>query len=86
MDHKLIGAQLLARGTGVSENISQATDRHRVATASRALFEQRRQVARALLPAKIPLEAQRRKGTAVVPCCPEAGARYIHTRTVRPQT
>ena len=85
MDHERIVEQRLARGKGVIENMLQATDLHRVATAARAIFEQR-QVARARLQATIPLEAQQRKGTAVVPCGQEVRARYVHTRTVSPQT
>jgi hypothetical protein len=45
-----------------------------------------RQLAREILQAKSHLEAQQLTGTAVVPCCPEAGARYVHTRTVSPRT
>jgi hypothetical protein len=86
MDHELMVEQLLARCKGFIENILQATDLHSVATASLAIFEQMRQVAREILQAKIHLEAQQLKGTAVAPCCQEAGARYVHTRTVSPQT
>jgi hypothetical protein len=86
MDHELIVEQLLARCKGFIENILQGPDLHRVATASLAIFEQMRQVAREILQAKIDLEAQQLKGTAVVPCCPEAGARYVHTQAVSPQT
>ena len=86
MDHERIVEQLLARGKGVIENMLQATDLHRVATASRASFEQRRQVARARLQAKLPLAAQPLTGTAVVPCGQEVRARDVHTRTVSPQT
>jgi hypothetical protein len=86
MDHELIVEQLLARCKGFIENILQGPDLHRVATASLAIFEQMRQVAREILQAKIHLEAQQLKGTAVVPCCPEAGARSVHTRAVSPQT
>jgi hypothetical protein len=86
MDHELIVEQLLARCKGFIENILQSPDLHRVATASLAIFEQMRQVAQEILQAKIHLAAQQLKGTAVVPCCQEAGARYVHTRTVSPQT
>jgi hypothetical protein len=86
MDHELIVEQLLARCKSFIENILQGPDLHRVATASLAIFEQMRQVAREMLQAKIHLEAQQLKGPAVVPCCPEAGARYVHTRTVSPRT
>jgi hypothetical protein len=86
MDHDLIVEQLLARCKCVIENILQAADLHSVATASLAIFEPMRQVAREILQAKIQLEAQQLKGTAVAPCCQDAGARYVHTRTVSPQT
>lgn len=86
MDHDLIVEQLLARCKGFIENILQTTDLHSVATASLAIFAQLRQVGREILQAKTHFEAQQLKGTAVVPCCQEAGARYVHTRTVRPQT
>jgi hypothetical protein len=86
MDHELIVEQLLARCKSFIENILQGPDLHRVATASLAIFEPMRQVAREILQAKIHLEAQPLKGPAVVPCGPEAGARYVHTRTVSPRT
>jgi hypothetical protein len=86
MDHARIVAQLLARGTGVIETIVQATDRPRVAPASLAIFEPMRQVAREILPAKLPLEAQQLTGPGVVPGGQEAGARYVQTRPVRPPT
>jgi AmiR/NasT family two-component response regulator len=86
MDHERIVEQLLARGKGFIENMLQATDLHSVATASLAIFEQMRQVAREMLQAKSHLEAQQLKGTAVVPCGQEVSARDVHTRTVSPQT
>jgi hypothetical protein len=86
MAHDLIVEQLMARCKGVIEQIVQAPDLHRVATASRAIFEQIRDVGRAMLQAKITLEAQQRKGADVVPCCPARRARSRHTRTVSPQT
>jgi Uncharacterised protein family (UPF0236) len=86
MDHDLIVEQLLDRCKGFIESILQASDLHRVATASLAIFTQVRDVAREILPAKITLEARQLKGADVVPCCPESRARYIHTRTVRAQT
>jgi hypothetical protein len=86
MDNDLIVEQLLARCKGFIENILQAADLHRVATASLAIFAQVRDVAREILQAKITLEAQQLKGADVVPCCPDSRARYIHTRTVSPQT
>jgi hypothetical protein len=86
MDHDRIVEQLLDRCKGVIEHILPASDLHRVATASLAIFAQVRNVAREILQAKITLEAQQLKSMAIVPCCPESRARYLHTRTVSPQT
>jgi hypothetical protein len=86
MDHDLIVEQLLDRCKQFIENILQASDLHSVATVSLAIFAQIRQVAREILQAKITVEAQQLKGTAVAPCCPNASVRYVHTRLVRPQT
>jgi hypothetical protein len=86
MDHDLIVEQLLARCKCFIEHILQAADLHSVATTSLAIFKQMRQVAREILQAKVNLEAEQLKCAAVAPCCQEAGARYIHTRTVSPQT
>jgi hypothetical protein len=86
MDHDLIVEQLIARCKGFIENILQAPDLHRVATASLAIFAQIRDLGREILQAKITLEAQQLKGADVVPCCPDSRARYLHTRTVSPQT
>lgn len=86
MDHDLIVEQLLARCKGFIETILQASDLHCVATASLAIFEQIRPVAREILQAKITVEAQQLKGTDVTPCCEHASVRYVHTRLVSPQT
>lgn len=86
MDHDLIVEQLMARCKGYIEQILQAPDLHRVATASLAIFAQIRDLGRAMLQAKITLEAQQLKGADVAPCCPASRARYLHTRTVSPQT
>jgi len=86
MDHDLIVEQLLDRCKGFIENILQASDLHSVATASLAIFAQLREVAREILPAKITLAAQQLKRTDVAPCCQDSRVRYIHTRTVNPQT
>ena len=86
MDHDLIVEQLLARCKGFIETILQASDLHRVATASLAIFEQIRPVAREILQAKITVEAQQLKGTDITPCCEQASVRYVHTRFVSPQT
>jgi len=86
MDHDFIVEQLRARGKGFLEDIWRAADLHSVATASLAIVEQMRQVAREILQAKVHLEAAPLKRAAVAPCCQETGARYVHTRTVSPQT
>jgi hypothetical protein len=86
MDHELIVEHLLDRCKCFIESILQAPDLHSVAAASLAIFAQLRQVARDILQAKIDLEAQQRQHTAVTPCCQEAYARYVHTRTVSPET
>jgi hypothetical protein len=86
MDHDLIVEQLLDRGKGFLENILQAADLHRVATASLAIFAQLREVAREILQAKITVTAQQLKSADILPCCPASRVRYLHTRTVSPQT
>jgi hypothetical protein len=86
MDHELIVEPLLARCKGCIENILQAPDLHRVATASLSIFAQMREVAREILQAKMALEAQQRRRQDVARCCPDANVRYVHTRTVSPQT
>src|SRR5215472_10980241 len=86
MDHELIVDQLLERCKCFIENILQAADLHSVATASLAIFAQLREVAREILQAKITLEAQQLKRADVEPCCQDTRVRYIHTRTVSPQT
>jgi hypothetical protein len=85
MDHDLIVEQLLARCNWFIETIFQASDLHPVATASLAIFAQIRPVARAMLQAKITVEAPQRKGTEVTPCCEHASVRSVHTRLVSPQ-
>jgi hypothetical protein len=86
MDHDLIVEQLLARCKCFIENVLQATDLHSVASASLTIFEQMRHVARDILQAKVNLEAEQLKHTAVAPCCQETGVIYVHTRTVSPRT
>jgi hypothetical protein len=86
MDHELIVEHLLDRCKCFMEDILQASDLHSVAAASLAIFAQLRQVARDILQAKIDLEAQQLQRTDVAPCCQEADARYVHTRTVSPKT
>jgi hypothetical protein len=86
MDHDLIVEQLLDQCKCFLENILQASDLHRVAAASLAIFEHIRDVGRALLQAKVELEAQQFRGQAVPHCCQQAEVRYVHTRTVSPMT
>jgi hypothetical protein len=86
MDHDLIVEQLLDRCKCFIEHILQASDLHSVATASLAIFAQLRAVAREVLQAKMTLEAQQLKRADIAPCCQETRVRYIHTRTVSPQT
>jgi len=86
MDHDAIVEQLLARCKGFMENIWQAADLRGVATASLAIVEQMRQVAREMLQAKVHREAEHLKRAAVTPCGQEAGASAVQTRAVSPQT
>jgi hypothetical protein len=86
MDHDLIVEQLLDRCKCFIENILQASDLHSVATASRAIFAQLREVAYEVLQAKMTLEAPQLERADVAPCCPNTRARYLHTRLVSPQT
>ena len=86
MDHDAIVEQLLDRCKRFIENILQAPDLHSVASASLTIFAQLREVAREILQAKITLEAQQLKSVDITPCCQDSGVRYVHTRTVSPET
>jgi hypothetical protein len=86
MDHDLIVERLLDRCKCLIENILQASDLHRVATASLAIFAQLREVAREILQAKITIETQQLKSADIAPCYPDTCVRLIHTRPVSPQT
>lgn len=86
MDHDRIVEHRLDRCTCVLEKILQASDLHRVAAASLAMFAPRRPVARDMRQATIELEAQPRQRTAVARWCQEARVSDVHTRTVRPET
>jgi hypothetical protein len=86
MDRNLIVGQLMDRCKGFIERILEADDLHSVAMASVAIFEQMREIARALLQAKVDLEAHQLHSQAIQPCCPEAALTYVHTRTVQPTT
>jgi hypothetical protein len=67
MDRDLIVGQLMNRCKCVSEHIVEAADLQTVATASIAIFEQMREVARAMLQATVDLEAAKRIGNSVRP-------------------
>ena len=86
MDHDVIVEPWLDRCQRVIENIVQAPDLHRVASAALTIFAQMRPVARDMLQAKIDLEAQKLKSQDVALCGQEAGMTDIHTRPVSPQT
>lgn len=86
MDHDLIVEQLLDRCKCFIEQILQAVELHSVAAASLAIWEHMRDVARAVLQAKVELEAQQCRHHAPPHCCPEVEATYIHTRRVSPRT
>lgn len=86
MDRDLIVGQLMNRCKCVIEPSLEAADLHSVAMASGAIFEPMRDVARAILRAKVDLEAHKLHSQAVPPCCPEAALTYVHTRTVQPTT
>jgi hypothetical protein len=51
-----------------------------------AIVDQMREVACALLQATVDLEAHTLHRQAVMPCCPKAALKYVHTRTVQPTT
>jgi hypothetical protein len=86
MDHEVIVELLLERCKGFLEGILQAPDLHSVASASRAIVAQMRQVAHDILQAKITLQVQQLKRADVTLCCQEAGVTDVHTRTVSPET
>jgi hypothetical protein len=64
MDRDLIVGQLMNRCNCVIEHIVEAADLQTVATASIAIFEQMREVARAMLQATVDLEAAKRIGNS----------------------
>jgi hypothetical protein len=84
MDRDLIVGQLMNRCKRFIESVLEAADLQTVAMASLAICDQMRDVARALLQAKVDLEAHKLHRQALVPCCPEAGLKYVHTHTVQP--
>ena len=84
MDRAMIVGQVMQHCKRLIENGLESAELQTVATASLAIFEQMREVARALLQAKIDLEAHTRHRQAVTSCCPGAALQYVHTRTVQP--
>lgn len=86
MDQDVIVEQLMHRCKRLMDEILDAQDLQSTATASVAIFEHIREVARAILQAKIDLEVQRLTTQPVASCCPEADMAYIHTRSVSPTT
>jgi hypothetical protein len=86
MDRDLIVGQVMNHCKRLIEHIFEAADLQPVATASLAIFDQIREVARVLLQAKVDLEADKLHNQAVRPCCPDARLTYVHTRTVQPTT
>jgi hypothetical protein len=86
MDHAMIVGQIMHHCKRLIEHVLEASDLQTVATASLAIFDQMREVARTLLQAKVDLEAHKLRRQAVTPCCPGASLKYVHTRTVQPIT
>ncbi|GIX48110.1 MAG: hypothetical protein KatS3mg131_2321 [Candidatus Tectimicrobiota bacterium] len=86
MDHAQIVDQLMQHCKQVIDKILHAPDLQGIAAASLAIFERMRELAHALLQAKIDLEAQRLKNQAPEPCCPGATMAFVHTRLVQPTT
>src|SRR5919202_749038 len=84
MDRAMIVGQVMQHCKRLIENGLESAELQTVATASLAIFEQMREVARALLQAKIDLEAHTLPRQAVTSCCPGAALQYVHTRTVQP--
>ena len=78
MDRDLIVGQLMNRCKCVIEHIVEAADLQTVATASIAIFEQMREVARAMLQATVDLEAAKRIGNANGILAPMSGE--VHPR------
>jgi len=86
MDRTLIVGQVMQHCQRLIEHVLETADLQTVATASLAIFEQMREVARALLQAKIDLEAHKLQSQAITPCCAGAALQYVPTRTVQPTT
>jgi hypothetical protein len=86
MDQSVIVDQVMHRCKQLINTLLDAQDLQDIAAASLVIFERIREVARAVLQAKIDLAADRLTRQAPLPCCPPAAMTYIHTRTVNPTT
>lgn len=86
MDRAMIVGQVMQHCKRVIDNVLEAADLQTVATASLTIFDQIREVAGALLQAKVDLEAHTLHSHPVTSCCPGAALKYVHTRTVPPTT
>lgn len=86
MDQDVIVEQLMNRCKGLIDKMLSTQDLQSVAAVSMAILEQIRDVAHAILQAKVDLEAGRLKAQPVAACCPGADMADIHTRSVSPTT
>jgi hypothetical protein len=86
MDQDLIVEQLMYRCKQLIDKILHAQDLQSVAAISLAILGHIREVARAILQAKIDLEAKRLRRQPVALCCRGADLHAIHTRSVSPTT
>jgi hypothetical protein len=86
MDQNVIVEQLMNQCKRLIDKILNTPDLQSVAAASLRILEHIREVARAILQAKVDLEAGRLKHKPVTSCCPGADMDYIHTRSVSPTT
>jgi hypothetical protein len=84
MDHAMIVGQVMHHCKRLIERVLDASDLQTVATASLAIVDQMREVARALLQAKVDLEAHKLRRQAVPPCCPGASLRLISVASIPP--
>lgn len=86
MDQDVIVEQLMHRCKHLINKILNAQDLQSVAATSMTIWAHMRDVARAILQAKVDLEAERLTQQPVTSCCPGADMDYIHTRSVSPMT
>lgn len=86
MDQDFIVEQLMHRCKQLIDKIVHAQDLQGIAAISLAILAHMRDLARAMLQAKIALEARRLTRQPMASCCRGASMVSIHTRTVRPTT